>query len=64
MPEVKTPTGTRKTAGIRRGRAKGKPDRQSSLRPNTQVSVAEGFNNVLVKKQKSNILGVDLTHAH
>jgi len=49
MQEVKNKVaGVRKSAGVKRGRSKTKSATHSSLRPNTQVAVAEGFHNVLV----------------
>lgn len=36
-----------RTAGVKRGKAKTRTATQTSLRPKTQVAVAEGFNNIL-----------------
>jgi hypothetical protein len=38
---------SRKLAGIKRGKAKTRTAKDTSLRPKTQVSVVEGFSNVL-----------------
>lgn len=49
----KVTVGVRQSAGVRRGRGKSRSASNSSLRPKTQVSVVEGFSNVLSANERA-----------